>query len=294
MNGSKIEELPQDFRDATEAAPNRYEITGFTQDFRQISWIQWVQGMCGLRKFDPGLRPLFLCFLLRGGGGFNNLSSEIRKDTCILKADGGGMDDRPDQDPMVPSSRAIVVPGFDAIGEHTGSGHNHNIMVPFGGDHLVQRAPSHNRLSCSAIWRRNCRILHLLKSSCIYPGMTYDAYICIRRRLVQVVFYSPEISAAFRHLPRLGEITKKLGLSHHATRACMVGVLRHRAVHLFIPPRYESVYGVSKSTRMNNTSGFPHHATRACIGLTHLAVCAAPGSLLPCYESAYRWFSGPL
>ncbi|KAH0462027.1 hypothetical protein IEQ34_009602 [Dendrobium chrysotoxum] len=47
--------------------------------------------------------------------------------------------------------------GFDAIAEHTGFGHNHNIMVPFGGDHLVQRAPSHNRLSCSAIWRRNCR-----------------------------------------------------------------------------------------------------------------------------------------
>ncbi|KAH0467733.1 hypothetical protein IEQ34_002766 [Dendrobium chrysotoxum] len=46
---------------------------------------------------------------------------------------------------------------FDVIGEHTGSGHNHNIMVPFGGDHLIQRAPSHNRLSCSAIWRRNCR-----------------------------------------------------------------------------------------------------------------------------------------
>ncbi|KAH0452657.1 hypothetical protein IEQ34_019956 [Dendrobium chrysotoxum] len=29
-----------------------------------------------------------------------------------LKADGGGMDDGPDQDPMVPSSRAIVVPGL--------------------------------------------------------------------------------------------------------------------------------------------------------------------------------------
>ncbi|KAH0466838.1 hypothetical protein IEQ34_004076 [Dendrobium chrysotoxum] len=38
---------------------------------------------------------------------------------------------------------------------------------------------------------------------------------------------------------------------------------------------------------------FPYHATRACIELTHLAVCLAPGSLLPCYKSAYRWFSGP-
>ncbi|KAH0470406.1 hypothetical protein IEQ34_000129 [Dendrobium chrysotoxum] len=38
---------------------------------------------------------------------------------------------------------------------------------------------------------------------------------------------------------------------------------------------------------------FPYHATRACIELTHLVVCLAPGSLLPCYKSAYRWFSGP-
>ncbi|KAI0513540.1 hypothetical protein KFK09_009565 [Dendrobium nobile] len=29
-----------------------------------------------------------------------------------LKADGGGMDDGPDQDPMVPSSRAIMDPGL--------------------------------------------------------------------------------------------------------------------------------------------------------------------------------------
>ncbi|KAL0917385.1 hypothetical protein M5K25_012440 [Dendrobium thyrsiflorum] len=53
--------------------------------------------------------------------------------TLMTGADGGGMDDGPDQDLMVPSSRAIVVPGFDAIGEHTGAGHNHNIVIPFGG-----------------------------------------------------------------------------------------------------------------------------------------------------------------
>ncbi|KAH0468203.1 hypothetical protein IEQ34_003236 [Dendrobium chrysotoxum] len=45
--------------------------------------------------------------------------------------------------------------------------------------------------------------------------------------------------------------------------------------------------------RYESTSGFPYHATRACIELTHLVVCLAPGSLLPCYKSAYRWFSGP-
>ncbi|KAL0912222.1 hypothetical protein M5K25_018184 [Dendrobium thyrsiflorum] len=65
----------------------------------------------------------------------------------ILKADGGGMDDGPDQDPMVPSSRAIVVPGllvregFDADGERIGSGHNRYIMVPFGGRTTRFRGP---------------------------------------------------------------------------------------------------------------------------------------------------------
>ncbi|KAL0907612.1 hypothetical protein M5K25_022031 [Dendrobium thyrsiflorum] len=57
------------------------------------------------------------------------------------------MDDGPDQDPMVPSSRAIVVPGllsqrrFDVIGEHTGVGHNHNIVMPFGGESLGSEGP---------------------------------------------------------------------------------------------------------------------------------------------------------
>ncbi|KAH0463610.1 hypothetical protein IEQ34_008192 [Dendrobium chrysotoxum] len=113
-----------------------------------------------------------------------------------LKADGGGMDDRPDQDPMVPSSQAIVVPGFDAIGEHTGSGHNHNIMVPFGGDHLVQRAPSHNRLSCSAIWRpklpADCRAL--LVALCIWI-VVHQRIFCFHRSLLELAF-----TAFFIHL----------------------------------------------------------------------------------------------
>ncbi|KAL0928838.1 hypothetical protein M5K25_000762 [Dendrobium thyrsiflorum] len=59
----------------------------------------------------------------------------------LSSADGGGMDDRPDQDPMVPSSRVIVVPGFNAIGEHTGAGHNHNIVMPFGGESPGSEGP---------------------------------------------------------------------------------------------------------------------------------------------------------
>ncbi|KAL0903185.1 hypothetical protein M5K25_027542 [Dendrobium thyrsiflorum] len=46
------------------------------------------------------------------------------------------MDDGPDQDPMVPSSRVIVVPSLlrvNAVGEHTGSGHDRNLVVSFGG-----------------------------------------------------------------------------------------------------------------------------------------------------------------
>ncbi|KAL0921250.1 hypothetical protein M5K25_008307 [Dendrobium thyrsiflorum] len=55
--------------------------------------------------------------------------------------DGGGMDNGPDQDPMVPSSQAIMVPGFDVIGEHTGAGHNCNIVMPFGGESLGLEGP---------------------------------------------------------------------------------------------------------------------------------------------------------
>ncbi|KAL0910236.1 hypothetical protein M5K25_021196 [Dendrobium thyrsiflorum] len=64
-----------------------------------------------------------------------------------LSSDGGGMDDGPDQDPMVPSSRAIVVLGllsqrrFDAIGEHTGADHNRNIVMPFGGESPSSEGP---------------------------------------------------------------------------------------------------------------------------------------------------------
>ncbi|KAL0909803.1 hypothetical protein M5K25_020701 [Dendrobium thyrsiflorum] len=48
-----------------------------------------------------------------------------------LKADGGGNDDEPDQYLMVPSSQAIIIPGFGIIGEHTGYDHNCNTVESF-------------------------------------------------------------------------------------------------------------------------------------------------------------------
>ncbi|KAL0925395.1 hypothetical protein M5K25_003721 [Dendrobium thyrsiflorum] len=66
-----------------------------------------------------------------------------------LKADSEGMDDRPDQDPMVSSSRVIVFPGllrFKVIGEHTSAGHDHNVVVSFGGKPPGSEGPGHNCL----------------------------------------------------------------------------------------------------------------------------------------------------
>ncbi|KAL0923171.1 hypothetical protein M5K25_007216 [Dendrobium thyrsiflorum] len=108
-------------------------------------------------------------------------SYDILSSLNLLRlADGGGVDDGPDQDPMVPSSRVIVVPGllsqrrwstqpdrrilvgshglhrprvprrpkvgFDAIGELTGSGHSRNLVVSFGGKLPSFEGPGHNRL----------------------------------------------------------------------------------------------------------------------------------------------------
>ncbi|PKU86835.1 hypothetical protein MA16_Dca022495 [Dendrobium catenatum] len=108
----------------------------------------------------------------------------------------------------------------------------------------------------------------------------------------RTVFFSMKIYVAPRHIPRLGE-NSGAGPSHHATRACMVGVLRHRGRSNFHPTMLQKrVWGLQQYP-YKNTSSSPHHTTRACIGLTHLAVCFASGSLLPCYKSEYRWFSGP-
>ncbi|KAL0916099.1 hypothetical protein M5K25_013581 [Dendrobium thyrsiflorum] len=66
-----------------------------------------------------------------------------------LKVDGGGMDDEPDQDPMVFPSQAIVVPGLlkiDTIGEHTGTGHSYNLVVPFVSQQPSSEGLGHNHI----------------------------------------------------------------------------------------------------------------------------------------------------
>ncbi|KAL0920380.1 hypothetical protein M5K25_009511 [Dendrobium thyrsiflorum] len=74
-----------------------------------------------LRKFSPDLRSYTF------QGSFNGIK---------FRVDGGGIDDGPDQDPMVPSSQVIMVSGLlnqrSVIGEHTSDGHNHNVVVSFG------------------------------------------------------------------------------------------------------------------------------------------------------------------
>ncbi|KAL0904732.1 hypothetical protein M5K25_026875 [Dendrobium thyrsiflorum] len=43
-------------------------------------------------------------------------------------------------------SRGCEEQGFDAIGEHTGAGHDCNVVVPFGGKPPCSEGPGHNRL----------------------------------------------------------------------------------------------------------------------------------------------------
>ncbi|PKU83845.1 hypothetical protein MA16_Dca020728 [Dendrobium catenatum] len=65
-----------------------------------------------------------------------------------LKADGGGIDDVFDQDPIVPLSQAIVVPGLlrlDATKERIDSGHNRDLVVPFGSRTTRFRGPQVKR-----------------------------------------------------------------------------------------------------------------------------------------------------
>ncbi|KAL0918904.1 hypothetical protein M5K25_010950 [Dendrobium thyrsiflorum] len=66
-------------------------------------------GVVGSENSRPGLRLL----LIFTGRSFNGFSSG-KFHHLVLKVDGGGMDD--DQDPMVPSSQAIVLPGFEIFG----------------------------------------------------------------------------------------------------------------------------------------------------------------------------------
>ncbi|KAL0921442.1 hypothetical protein M5K25_008514 [Dendrobium thyrsiflorum] len=92
-----------------------------------------------------------------------------------LKADSGGSDDRPDQDPMVPLSRVIMIPAlvregsrpnltegslstameFEEIEEHAGSDYNRNLVVPFS--YKITRFRGSR-----VIWRQN----HRLEDTC--------------------------------------------------------------------------------------------------------------------------------
>ncbi|KAL0921270.1 hypothetical protein M5K25_008327 [Dendrobium thyrsiflorum] len=71
------------------------------------------QKSVGSKNLRPGLRPILILY----GGSFNRLSSE-KFHHLALKADGGGMDDRPDQDPMVPSSRSTQPDRRILVGSH--------------------------------------------------------------------------------------------------------------------------------------------------------------------------------
>ncbi|KAL0910715.1 hypothetical protein M5K25_018797 [Dendrobium thyrsiflorum] len=66
-------------------------------------------GIVGSENLRPGLRPLSDFY---EGRSFNGIISSGKFHYLVLKADGRGMDDGPDQDPMVPSSRVIVIPGL--------------------------------------------------------------------------------------------------------------------------------------------------------------------------------------
>ncbi|KAL0910153.1 hypothetical protein M5K25_021097 [Dendrobium thyrsiflorum] len=78
--------------------------------------------------------------------------------------------------PNLTEGYLLAAMGFDAIGEHTGAGHNHNIVMSFGGESPVQRAPGHNRLSCGAIWRQNRRLedsYHVLTGKRLFENGSY-------------------------------------------------------------------------------------------------------------------------
>ncbi|KAI0526909.1 hypothetical protein KFK09_002502 [Dendrobium nobile] len=160
----------------------------------------------------------------------------------------------------------------------------HDVNNDFVSCICVHKSTVH-RTSPLLILFKFCAFLFEYRSSTLLPKKVF--------KLFKSLYISVKISAAPRHIPRLGE-NRGAGPSHHATRACMVGVLRHRGRTKFHPTTLqEHVWGLQQYP-YQNSSDSPHHATRACIGLSHLVVCIALGSLLPCYKSAYRWFPGPL
>ncbi|KAL0912920.1 hypothetical protein M5K25_016341 [Dendrobium thyrsiflorum] len=90
--------------------------------------------------------------------------------------------------------------------------------------------------------------------------------------------------------PPLGGNFRRLQ-SHHVTRTCMVGVRGHRSRTILSPTTLlERVWGLHVYLSERGAVVSPQAGTYE---YPFLAVGVTPGSLLPCYESAYRWFSGP-
>ncbi|PKU60896.1 ABC transporter B family member 26, chloroplastic [Dendrobium catenatum] len=256
---------------------------------------------CGLRKFGLGL-PAALIFYKTLPRKFHHLT---------LKVDGGGMDDGPDQDPMVPSSRAIVVPGllrFDVTKGRIGSGHNQYFVVPFGGKTTRFRGlrviitvypavPFGGKPSAISVlvptvvrctydvstivihkysfagdrcihydllemfvegsftsvsyppftnlrWFADCTYLQgmgLLLSFAVLPSQGMGLLLSF------AVFPSQSIGKLHPGISPVWEKYRGAGPSHHATRACMVGVLRHRGRTNFLPTKVEQSEGAEEA-----------------------------------------------
>ncbi|KAL0928749.1 hypothetical protein M5K25_000670 [Dendrobium thyrsiflorum] len=149
--------------------------------------------------------------------------------------------------------------GFDVIREHMGDDHDRNIMVPFGGKPPGLEGPGRNRLPTVP-----------------FGGKTIDVFTENFGSLPA----SPPLGGNFRRLQ-----------SHHVTRTCMVGVRGHRSRTILSPTTLlERVWGLHVYLSERGAVVSPQAGTYE---YPFLAVGVTPGSLLPCYESAYRWFSGP-
>ncbi|KAL0910668.1 hypothetical protein M5K25_018744 [Dendrobium thyrsiflorum] len=128
--------------------------------------------------------------------------------------------------------------GLDAIGEHTGVGHNRCIVVPFGG-----RTTRFRGLRVITVYPAvpfGGETAGVLCSSLVSPMVASSSSMF---PVVRILFksgpllsflrsspclFSDKISAASRRLSRLGENNEKLGLPTTLIKMCMVGVHGHR------------------------------------------------------------------
>ncbi|KAL0920231.1 hypothetical protein M5K25_009352 [Dendrobium thyrsiflorum] len=67
---------------------------------------EWMMDSIKIPWFRHPRPSWYLVYLVRGGSRPNLTEGSLP----AAMADGGGNDDEPDHDPMIPSSRAIVVP----------------------------------------------------------------------------------------------------------------------------------------------------------------------------------------